>query len=263
MKSPLSLLFPGDWPIGHILSEWATNSRRLVREVESGIEQAWTAAIARPGVHLFDGPMCRLEAWQSTADELKLKLSRSSYKPFLGTNMTHPEFAELYGHDVMANPVGLSTPLLTADHCLLLGFRNSAVAYYPGRIHPFAGSLEPDDSDVFSAVFRELKEELSLGREEITDLRCIGMAEDRSLYQRELIFAAETSLTAAEIESRVNGAEHTAVWSIAADPDQIDRTILENQQLTPVATASLLLWGRRRFGNGWFKKAKFDHIRPG
>ena len=30
-------------------------------QVEQQIERAWRAAMARPGIQLFDGPMCRLE----------------------------------------------------------------------------------------------------------------------------------------------------------------------------------------------------------
>ena len=85
--------------------------------------------------------MCRLERWTVSPDgsRLRLSLSETSYKPFYGTNMSHPELADRFGADVMANPVGVSPALETADGYLLLGRRNSAVAYYPGRLHPFAG----------------------------------------------------------------------------------------------------------------------------
>ena len=29
----------------------------------------------------------------------------------------------------------------------MLGRRNASVAYYPGRVHPFSGSLEPQEQD--------------------------------------------------------------------------------------------------------------------
>ena len=64
----------------------------------------------------------------------------------------------------------------------MLGRRNATVAYYPSRVHPFAGSLEPaDDLDVFDDVFRESREELALGKGDIADIVCTGVAEDQSL----------------------------------------------------------------------------------
>ena len=43
--------------------------------------------------------------------------------------------------------------LLTRDGWLLYGRRNATVAYYPNRVHPFAGTLEPGDlADVFGAA---------------------------------------------------------------------------------------------------------------
>ena len=56
----------------HLVGEWdeARRADRLGRQShvlppEAGelIEEAWQTASARPGVKLFDGPMCRLESW--------------------------------------------------------------------------------------------------------------------------------------------------------------------------------------------------------
>ena len=59
--------------------------------------------------------------------------------------------------------LGISVALISRDQRLVMGRRNERVAYYPGRIHPFAGALEPaDELDIFAAVRRELQEELGL-----------------------------------------------------------------------------------------------------
>ena len=247
---------PGDWPPGHVTSTWVADGRRRVGVVEAAIDAAWAAASARPGVRLFDGPMCRLESWHAAPAELRLNLSPTSYRTFLGTNMANPQFADEHGRDVMANPVGVSPALLTADGFLMLGRRNASVAYYPGRVHPFAGSMDPTDADVFAAVRRELSEELSLYEADLTDLRCTGVAEDVSLCQPELIFAAATRSSRSQVEARVHPDEHAGTWALPATPDAIG-TVIETarHELTPVAVASLLLWGRIRFGDGWFTAA--------
>jgi hypothetical protein len=244
----------GDWAPGDIAVEWVPSGRRIIADAETIIEQAWQRALARPGAHLFDGPMCRLERWDVAPETggLRLALSQTSYKPFLGTNMTHPELADRFGPDVMANPVGVSPALETADGFLLMGRRNASVAYYPDRIHPFAGALEPKDGgDVFGAVRRELREELSLEEREVTEVRCTGLVRDPALRQTEMVFHARAALTRDQIVAQLGREEHRGVYSVGATQDGVDAALAE-PLLTPVAVAALLLWGRSRFGREWF-----------
>jgi 8-oxo-dGTP pyrophosphatase MutT (NUDIX family) len=248
----LCILIAGDWSAEQVSQQWTANSRRIVPEVESAIESAWTTALARPGIHLFDGPMCRLESFHTTGDRLHLTLSKSNYKVFLGTNMAHPEFAAAYGSDVMANPVGISPALLTTDNQLLLGQRNAAVAYYPNRVHPFSGCMEPGDESLFTAVARELLEELSLEPNDLESIRCTGIAQDTRLVQPEPIFAVTCKLSFAEIQTRLDPTEHQGIIAIPAMQPAIEKILSEDARLTPVAVASLLLWGRVTFGQRWF-----------
>jgi 8-oxo-dGTP pyrophosphatase MutT (NUDIX family) len=198
--------------------------------------------------------MCRLERWDVSPGgaRLRLWLSHTTYKPFFGTNMSHPELFERYGPDVMANPVGVSPALETSDDFLLLGRRNAAVVYYPNRVHPFAGAPEPDDNgDLFAAVRRELKEELSLETSAAPEVRCAGVVLEQALRQNEFIFRVRTTLSRADVESRLDRQEHCAAYVVPATEEGVDDAI-EDPTLTPVAVATLLLWGRHRFGHAWF-----------
>ena len=230
----------------------------MVPEVERLIDQAWQVALGRPGVRLFDGPMCRLERWAASPQRLELDLSVTSYKPFMGTNLSHPELAEQFGRDVMANPVGVSPALHTADNYLMLGRRNSTLAYYPGRTHPFAGALEPrDQGDLFAAVRRELAEELSLGDADVAEVRCTGIAEDVALRQPEMLFRVRTTLTRRQIETQVHAEEHGGSVAVPGTPESVEQ-VIGDPTLTPVAVASLLLWGRVTFGKEWFEEAAIE-----
>jgi len=259
----------GDWNESQVRTAWGENSHEVPAEVQELIDRAWEQASARPGVKLFDGSMCRLESWtEISGGSLQLILSRTSYKLFLGTNMSHPELADRFGPRVLANPVGVSPALETADGFLMLGRRNARVAYYPSRVHPFAGCLEPVDArsgdgtvlgndgpDVFAAVRRELFEELGLTVADVPTIRCTGIAEDVCLRQPELIFRVKTSLTRSQIESQVARDEHHESWSIPATPSGVEAGLID-PELTPVAVASLLLWGRVAFGEGWSKTVR-------
>jgi hydroxypyruvate isomerase len=85
----------GRWAAAEVGVSRLPGSGRQVRpDVEAMIERAWAEAVSRPGVQLFDGAMCRLESWEASAERLAVVLSETSYKPFLGTNLTHPELAD-------------------------------------------------------------------------------------------------------------------------------------------------------------------------
>src|SRR5258708_38525384 len=152
----------GDWTRDQVHLSQTKSTRRIVPDVEHLIDDTWAQVSSQPGIHLFDGPMCRLESWRVSPAQLSLVLSDTSYKAFLGTNLHHPELSDRYGRQILANPVGVSPALETADGWLMMGRRNDSVAYYPNRIHPFAGAVEPRDAlDVFAAGGRGLGEELS------------------------------------------------------------------------------------------------------
>lgn len=257
----LNFFLTGDWDEDHVQGEWTASTRPIIAEVEEAIEAAWAQMLARPGVSLFDGPMCRLESWEQRGQNLHLTLSPISYKPFVGTNLCNPHLADRFGENVLANPVGVSCALETADSFLLMGRRTATVAYYPDRVHPFAGALEPRDAgNPFQAVRRELAEELSLGAADLAEIRCCGIVEDVTLRQPELIFRVRSTRARAELEAKMDPAEHHAAFVIAATEAGVAMA-LENPELTPVAITSLLLWGRSRLRGEWFHERMKDAAR--
>jgi hypothetical protein len=252
----MNLSFPaiGLWKPGRVQVAWTESTRPNIPEVEQIIERAWIEASRRPGIHLFDGPMCRLESFEARENSLRLTLSHTSYKPFMGTNLTNADLADRYGAAVLANPVGLSALVVSSDGFVMMGRRNDSVAYYPGRVHPFSGALEPhDELDVFHDIRRELREELSLADDDVEQITCLGIAMDMSIRQPEMIFATETRRTRQQIEPQLDAEEHRGIWSAAATCEGIEQAISGDERFTPVGVASLLLWGRSRFGDDWFE----------
>lgn len=243
----MKILAAGDWSRGQVSVGWISSRRRIVPEVEDAIERAWAKESARLGDGLFDGPMCRLEQWSVSDGRLNLLLSRTSYKPFLGTNLHNASLAAGFGGAVLANPVGLSCVLESSDGWLLLGRRNDSVAYYPNRVHPFAGALEPPgesgDWNLFGEMMRELEEELSMTAAQIADLHCIGLIEDPALRQPELIFRAISNRKRTALECTLDPSEHHAIYPIRAGQAEVVRAI-EDPALTPVAAGALILWQR-------------------
>lgn len=249
------LEFParGLWQPGQIKIAWVADSRPIIPEIEALIDATWAAEIKRPGIHLFDGPMCRFEGATVSSDSIQLSLSPTTYRPFLGTNLHHPELAKKYGPNALVNPVGLSGLLLSSDGFAMMGRRNEKVAYFPGRVHPFAGCLEPNEPlDVFDDIRREFREELSLENADIESIVCLGIARDCSLGQPELIFLARSKRSRQQIESRLDPGEHSGVWAIESNADSAGRALAGDEKFTPVGIAAILLWGGVEFGQTWF-----------
>lgn len=243
----------GQWRPGQVACRWVDSTYAPTGEVCAAVEDAWAVASARPGVHLFDGPMCRLEGHRVGDHRLELALSRTSYKQFMGTNMANLPL----GKSALANPIGMSCAVVSSDDMLLMGRRNDRVAYYPGRIHPFAGALEPGEpTDVFEEIRRELREELSLAGADVAELLCLGMAEDGLLRQPELIFLGRVGLPRARIESNLNQQEHRSVWAVAPEADAVEAALEDVSAMTPIGVATLLLWGRGQFGEAWFNERR-------
>jgi 8-oxo-dGTP pyrophosphatase MutT (NUDIX family) len=230
---------------------------RLDDERHAAIARTWAAAQTQRGVDLFDGPLCRLEHLAVDGDGLHLRLSRTTYRIFIGTNAGHPQWADDPGRQVMADPLGTSVILRSSDGVLVFGRRSQRVALYPGFVHPFGGTLEPPETgievDLLEEMRRELHEEAGLTRADLSDLRVIALVEDHRLRQPELVYAAQTHLSAEAISSRLDLHEHSACWLLADEQASIDGVLTGNEALTPVLAGALLAWGWRRFGEAWLE----------
>jgi 8-oxo-dGTP pyrophosphatase MutT (NUDIX family) len=227
----------------------------LTPELEAQITSTWNEALRQHGVHLFDGPLCRLEEATVDARGLHLRMSPTSYRVFMATNGRHPQWADDYGPQVMANPVGTSVALRSADGILVCGRRSQRVALYPGFAHPFGGTMEPTTDgtplDVLGEMRRELQEEAGITRADLANLRVITLIENRHLRQPELVYAARSTLTSDEIAARLDAQEHTACWLLADERDAIEAVLHGTESITPVLAGMLLAWGWRRFGDTW------------
>jgi 8-oxo-dGTP pyrophosphatase MutT (NUDIX family) len=242
----------GRWKAADVLVRWVPENRTRDDEVERIIAKAWDDAQSRPGLNLFEGPMCRLERF-TAGKTLELELSPTSYRVFWGTNLNNSWLAPKYGAAALANAVGLSCALESADGFLMLGRRNVSVAYYPSRVHPFAGALET--ADVFDEARRELNEELGLVGKDIGELVCMAIIEDVSIAQPELVLSAKTFLSRAQLESNLDAAEHDSLVAIEPIRQKVELS-LSDPAMTPVALGTILLWGRGHFGPDWFDAAQ-------
>jgi 8-oxo-dGTP pyrophosphatase MutT (NUDIX family) len=236
---------PAEASSEEVASTWAPP-----RSLAADIDAVWVAESARPHRKLFDGPICRLESLEAHPGRLVLRWSRLTYRPFFVLHMARPDLlAANPGYEV--SPLGVSVLLHTGDRKILLGKRGSRVAFYPDRVHPIAGAVEPADcGDVVAACRREVREELHVPAESWEPTHILGIVEDPLLRQPEVVVAGRTHLTAEDVAARVGAAggddEHDYLLAL---PDSKLESLLASQPLvrsqplpTPVCIASLQLW---------------------
>jgi hypothetical protein len=250
----VQLLARGDWPRDRVRATWVPSGFRPPAAVQAEIERVWTTETARLGSHLFDGPLCRLEGWSADDGGLQLRLSRTTYKPFLGTNGRNVAFAGCHGDAAMANAVGTSSAVVSSDGHLLFGVRGATVALYPDCAHPFGGCLEPAENlDVIADMARELREELGLHERDLAELRCIALGRDLALLQPELTFVAVARVPLTELITRIDAEEHRGSWSLPASPNAITDALRDPRPMTPLTRLTLLAYGGWAFGDDWYR----------
>lgn len=249
--------------------EWSDRPRQGDHRIAEHVDAIWSRELDRSrtqDVILYDGPLCRLDAFNITGSRLTLHLSRTSFKEFLGTNLTRADIQHRYGSSAMANPLGVSAGVATSDGFLVLARRSRHVIHHGGRIHTLGGILEPPREagvvpDPFAAVRKELLAEMNLSAEQIQDVLCLGLVRERKIAQPELVFDVTARIEAHDLTKQTATApeavEHANLVMLADYPASTTSFLEKHlEELTPVATAWLLLHGLRRWGSGWFASTR-------
>lgn len=248
---------------------WSNRRRASNEQIDRLIDQTWAQELAsaeKTGKMLFDGKLCRLIRWSSSQDGMSLTLGPVTFREFIGTNANHPELHYRHGPEVLANPLGVSAAIVSADGFILLGRRSDRVAVYPGRIHPIGGIMDYDDGqpavpDPFEVMLREVGEETGLPRDAVRGVLCLGMVRDKLTLQPELVFEVSAARDVPEIlastADAADAVEHSELLHVGNNPSAVVAFIERNRdEMTPLATATLLLHGLHHWGCGWFATAK-------
>lgn len=255
----VAVLARGAWDPAVIQVRWVPSTFQPSPALRAHIDATWQRLTSQGSTRLFDGPMCRLEAYAADADRLALTLSPTSYKPFIATHGPHAALPllppGLAGASARANALGSSAVIRTADGQLVFGVRTAEVALYPQCAHPFGGCLEPSPTlDVTVDTVRELTEEVGVRAEEIEDMRLLALGCDLRLMQPELVYACTVPVTAATLAARVDAHEHQGLWTLADDPGAVAQALAAAAPLTPLTRLALVVWGGRRYGEAWYAR---------
>jgi 8-oxo-dGTP pyrophosphatase MutT (NUDIX family) len=239
---------------------WTDEVRPPQAALDDLVARVWREqmeACRLAGRLLFNGAMVRYLRHEVRDGVFHIGAGPTDFANFLATNLLNWQRGEELGWDLFSNALGCSTLPVTADGRLVLGRRSDRVIFHAGYVHVIGGGLEGKDRredgtvDGFVAAQRELLEELLLEPSEIGEMVCLGMIEDRTIRQPELIFEAKLNLTWEEVVARMDPndphQEHTLLLPCADEPGAIAAFIRDQAPVTPVAMGLLKLHSQSRF----------------
>ena len=161
--------------------------------------------------------------------KVELRTGFSNYKDYTTTNMSSlaEEFQkhgmEKYGDPqaCMADIIGHSALLITADNFVVIQLRSQTVGEAAGMWHFAGGHPEPEElgiscsedldetepgkivDEIYDSLLREMKEELNLSEEELSDPVLVAIGKDKdSFYKPEFNFIIHCRLSAQQVSEK-------------------------------------------------------------
>lgn len=160
---------------------------------------------------------------------------------------------------------------------ILLSIRSQDVDFLPGGAHVSAGGgVEmAKDKEPTDGILREVKEEIGIEKSSIDEITCLGIHTFEThgpIYS--MPFIIKTNLSPKEIKAKENDQEMSNFIWVPTDSKSIQQCILAfTHAHTPLGIASLLAYGRKKFGKNWLTEmevalawrtnGEFDYTQPG
>jgi hypothetical protein len=213
--------------------QWRPEPLSLPLEMQQEIEQFWVSLSKE---FIFNGALARLDEWRLSDDQLALRLCPSDYQTLLYSNHHVDKICRQWGAGCLSKILGISALLISSDSYLVFIKRSLEVGEFPGALDVFGGHIDvpanEESPDVFTAMAQELQEEAGLAPEDY-QLTVIGLIESTPNKKPELIFAAQSGLTAEAIEKKAKHARDRGEFSdIFTMPNKSERlfAMLKNEQ---------------------------------
>lgn len=226
--------------------QWGAEPLVLPIEMQEHVEQYWDTLSKE---FIFNGALARLDSWQLSGDRLDIQLRPSDYRTLLYSNQHVKKIRQQWGDHCLSRALGISAVLISSDRQLVFIQRSLEVGEFPGACDVFGGHIDVPANqgapNVFASMAQELEEEAGLTPNEY-QLTLIGLIESTPNTKPELIFKAESSLTAQAIKAKVRCArdrrEFVCIYTVPDEPAPL-RIILENERekWSPSAFGSVCL----------------------
>jgi ADP-ribose pyrophosphatase YjhB (NUDIX family) len=221
----------------------------FTKDEHENMEIEWRKA-EQNRTRLYDGPLVHLHGLREQEGQLYFTLLRTTCKEYVGTG----------GHDFKGSvsgrihPVSVGTVLLTSDAKLIHGRRKNVE--FEGLIGVPAGLVNPDADgrnrslDFFTALRRELCEEVGIREYDIRQTLCLGVIAKEQPY---LAFVTEISLSYVEL-AKLRPMEVEFQRFDATPANSLSVALLVSrcrENMATYALANILVYGGWSFGEKW------------
>lgn len=243
---------------------WSDDLARRCRRLALRYEQE-----GRPLLTLEDGslpPLYRLEEVVTVSPtELVLATSVTDYADFLLTNMDHPEWREEHGDALMADPIGVSAVLRTADGAVIYGRRSGRTHDSPGAYHVLPSGHPHPPETVAEAIGNELVGEVGIELADVVEASVTGVVRSAGTGKPEITMVLSTGLTSDDLWARradaVERWEFAEVLTLLWEPDSVTGWLRDHTgTCVPPGLAAVALAGRVDFGDAWFEALTADEL---
>lgn len=190
------------------------------------IEKVWNLK-TRKNSSLFPGNITHVKNVQINKKSISIKAIHSTYDDYLVTRSQ--KFFKKFPDEEPCNPLSVGALIRTLDGKLILGIRNDNVATHKHSVSIPSGMIDENDIldghkiDAFSAVFREIFEEIFLSVDEISTIFCMGLIINRKNHQTFLPFFCQTKLNTDQIKKKFNihkmNSEFSSIFAIPMQSD--------------------------------------------
>jgi 8-oxo-dGTP pyrophosphatase MutT (NUDIX family) len=188
---------------------------------------------------------------------LQVTVGDTGYKEYATTRT--PEFAQRHIRQDLGNALAVCSVLETSDDYILIDKRQG-VDVYVGRYHVIGGFFERDldmatKPDPFAAMRREIREETGIQATDIKEQFCLGVVYDLTTPHAEMCFLTQLNISWAEVLTREpEENEIKQLQSLKVTEESLKEFIMRHHgNISATGEPNLLLYGRWKFGEGWFE----------
>lgn len=227
--------------------------------IDAHIDRAWQTYLgtsAEKGIHLYNGPLFRLDGFERTENGMHLFLSDTDFRACIGTSSA--EFASAFPSAGRANPLTVSVVVVTSDRKIVIEKRRR-VDSRRRAYHVIAGYMERDKDPArpphpFDTLNREVREELGIDLDE-DSLSATGLI--RTMYGSEICFRCVLDIPFSRlIETKANSETDSEIETLEAlddFPPAVAAFLASHPtDLVPSGRACLLLYGGEAYGERWY-----------
>jgi hypothetical protein len=216
----------------------------------------------RPLLTSADGsllPLYRLDAIAECSESsLVLATSATDYAEYMLTNLEHPEWRTERGAEVMSDPLGVSAVVRTADSVVLVGRRSGRPHDAPGALHVVPSGHPHPPQSVGAALETELRDELGLAMQEISDASITGVLRAQPSGKPEVTARFVATLDSDHVLERWEQAEerweYEVIETVPWEPDVVADWLVQHIfTCVPPGHGAIALAGRVEFGPDWYE----------